>query len=786
MEQIVINIIDTHNDFSTVEKFTEKGAPVLSYSSGESRFGTIMSSKLTFNMLNETAEDGKFLDLLTGEERRFLIEIRDVNDGIVNNIIWQGYLLPDVYSEPYENGSFFVHFTATDGLDVLKTKPFLFYKTRSVFDYIAKCLFETGLGYDIYFAPGVENVFYDWKNIQIFEECFTKFNENTDTYQYSSCYDVLDKLLRAVGATLYQHKGKWFIEGFNNKAQSYVKFKVYDCYGSYKNSVNVLKELKYPMFNSGVNVSLASPYKTVQLNVSYEESEKAIDFSKYVKDEEMSPEDYNTNLINQTIASLAPYNYWKSNAAAKVWSRPFDGGTYLKLQVEGNNTLHDPEEVPFFYSKSPYCVTMQKVFGPPHNFDNDYIELKGDHTIYISPQVEGKELTMDIDFELRILSRVDEQRYKDDFYRQAFRIDVLLGDDVIFSTRAETQNYESSDTKITLEKGSVGPMYYWYVFPDYTKPVYTFERFSIPNALKAEVVKKGLKTDKFGKLNVRVYIPRNGDDTFAIGANDYHVYEVTVAQLDLKVKAWDSEQAQVSREIRYTTKYESELSFGDGKNDLYQNLFKINDRADYNSYFQEINMFQGVYNQDSLYYYFLVPGNIGDYVNSRYDSLRLYSGAKWHFAHLIFGKLSKESGIEYLNGQIRISKARIDEFPLLRDFLTNITKITVGQMKVTNWFNNDTDVPRERYIFWKRTGSQDQLRYLNSYAKMIHECAAMQRVTLEGTALDVILPTNLVQFNFQENKLFIPTNISIDFSNGKTRLTLDEAVLQEVNDYSNE
>src|SRR5690606_21071703 len=146
---------DTHNFYPTVEKYTGLGDPVLSYSGGESLFTTIMSSKFSFSILNETAEDGKFLDLLTGEERRFLIEVRKVFPDSLNpwdpaveigsDMIWRGFLLPDIYSEPYKNGSFFVGFTATDGLDVLKTKPFLFYKTGSVIDYISKCLWETGL-----------------------------------------------------------------------------------------------------------------------------------------------------------------------------------------------------------------------------------------------------------------------------------------------------------------------------------------------------------------------------------------------------------------------------------------------------------------------------------------------------------------------------------------------------------------------------------------------------------------------------------------------------------------
>src|SRR5690606_8611127 len=253
-----------------------------------------------------------------------------------------------------------------------------------------------------------------------------------------------------------------------------------------------------------------------------------------------------------------------------------DDASYLRLSVEGNNTLHDPDERPVYDRKAPFYVTMGKVYGPPHNFDADYIELKADETVYISPQVEGKYLTFDVDMEFKIFrGALDKGRFDDDFYRQALRVDLRIDDDVVFSTRAETSVYNSGDTKLTFNATSVGPKYYWYVFPDYLKPIYVLDRFTMPAHLKAEVKKTGIKTDSFGKLNLRIYIPKNGDETF--GFNDYHVSDVTITKLEIKVKAWDNEQYKLSREIRYTTKYEDDLDFGDGKNDLYDNLFKIND-----------------------------------------------------------------------------------------------------------------------------------------------------------------------------------------------------------------
>src|SRR5690606_23625953 len=121
----------------------------------------------------------------------------------------------------------------------------------------------------------------------------------------------------------------------------------------------------------------------------------------------------------------------------------------------------------------------------------------------------------------------------------------------------------------------LGPLYHWYIFPDYLTPAYTLNRYEIPAYLKAEVKRTGIKSAAFGKLNLRVYIPKNGDNTF--GFNDHHVSDVTITKLDIKVKSWGNEEYRLSRNIRYTTSYKTDLPFADGKNDLYLNLFKIND-----------------------------------------------------------------------------------------------------------------------------------------------------------------------------------------------------------------
>lgn len=788
MEKIVINIIDTHNDFATLERFTQVGAPVLSYSGAESRFDTIMSSKFSFNMLNETAEDGHYLDLLTGEERRFLVEIRDVSpfqlipaNDLDANIVWRGYLLPDIYSEPYDNVNFFVGFTATDGLDILKTKDFLFYKTGSVIDYIAKCLCETGLDQEIYFAPGIENASYDWADIQIFEECFTKYNENTETYDYSNCYDVLDKLLKSVGATVFQYKGKWFIQGFNRKQNILDTYRVYDSFGKFKRNERVFKTVKKPMFSKGLSVSVKSPFKTVQMNMEYQRSKSEVFPEQYYKTETYQESD----LSWPALKSLAPWNNWANKAGSDFTYESEDSGTYLKLSDESfdnSHVMHPENEEPLSCQKPPFYLNVYKRFGRPVDLSKDFVELKSDKRIYVSPQVEGKPLEFDFDFEFICPNWVEADDFANNFYKQVFRIDVLLDDVLIFSTRAETNKYQAADSKIEFIPGVEGPEYLWYTSSSGTRWKYRLKRFRIPSRLRAEIKPGTIKTNSFGKLNIRVFTPRNGDNSFS-STDGYHANSVTMTKMDIKVKSWDNERFQVLREIRYTTKFEAQLSFSDGKNDLYDNLFKINDRDDYFATLKTSTLYSNTAppDNDNLYYWFYVPAVLLNAVRGFYHTLKLYNGAKSVTACLIFGKLSRESGIEIEGDYIRISKSRIDEFPVYRDLLNNITKITIGRDRLFSLA--PFDIPRENFLKWKRSNSSETLRYLDSYGRMLHECQPTITSILEGQALDIVFPNDLIEFDWRGVKNFIPTRLSINLSEGKTSLVMSEANFENLNDY---
>lgn len=790
MRKFVVNIIDTLNDHVILERFAEKSSVVIEYAGADSPFNSIMASELKFNMDNETADDGRYLDLFTGEERRYLVEVKEVfNSGGLQSsaVVWRGYMLPDIYSEPYKNVRFFVEFTATDCLATLRNKPFVFYKTRGVMYMIARCLYETGLVQQIYFAPGVENAFMSWSDIQIFEENFYSEKENTGEIERDNCYEVLEKLLKSVGATLFQANGRWYIVGYNRKHLVTDKFVIYDWFGNRIGETTVVKNVWPGVFNSGLNVRMASPFQTVQLNVNYERDKDDLFPEDFFVNKEVTSEEYNQFDYISIAENESPLNKWIKTGNVRRVTRTEDEGVYLQETEEniGNgHVVHLPGTQPKLWKKPPYYVSLYKIPNTAINFSSDYITLKNEFVKYVSPQVDGKSLNFEFDIELRITSRVVKNKYDDDFYRQAFRMDIMLGDAILFSTRSESGVYKSDQIKIKWEDQVNGPDYFWYRLPDMTVPYQRLSRFATPARLEGEIKLNEVLTGGFGKLNVRLYAPRNGDNSYT---NDFeHAQDVTITKFDIKVKTWDNEKKKISRGITYTTKYEIDLPFSDGKNDLYDNLFKLREREDYRNGFNEEIIATAFTHEDELYHYIRFPGNIAgeilDNFRSRYSRVKIYQNNRVMYLHEFFGNISVDSGLFLGPDTIIFSKARINEFPYHRDIILGFTKITYPSFMIIPIVD---EYSRDKYIAWKRAGYDEQVRYLDAYGKMIHECQYKPVSRLDGTLKRLISPLDLISFNWMGDKNYFPARLSLNLSEGNSDVFLIEATHQNITDYVN-
>ena len=177
------------------------GEPKLTMEEGD----TICGSSLDFGLLSET--NGQYLHLYTTDNHKYLIKIlRD------SAVMWEGYLLPEYYSEAYIAAPYTVSFTATDWLGMLKNVDFPAEDTRvPILQIIKTCLQYTELPLDFacQLDMRVEGI-NDTTNV------LGALYLNPMTFTGYNCYEVLEKILASFNATLRQMGHRWLISSIDD------------------------------------------------------------------------------------------------------------------------------------------------------------------------------------------------------------------------------------------------------------------------------------------------------------------------------------------------------------------------------------------------------------------------------------------------------------------------------------------------------------------------------------------------------------------------------------------
>lgn len=178
------------------------GEPKLTMEEGD----TICGSSLDFGLLSET--NGQYLHLYTTDNHKYLIKIlRD------SAVMWEGYLLPEYYSEAYIAAPYTVSFTATDWLGMLKNIDFPAEDTRvPILQIIKTCLQYTELpfGFACQLDMRVEGI-NDTTNV------LGALYLNPMTFTGYNCYEVLEKILASFNATLRQMGHRWLISSIDDE-----------------------------------------------------------------------------------------------------------------------------------------------------------------------------------------------------------------------------------------------------------------------------------------------------------------------------------------------------------------------------------------------------------------------------------------------------------------------------------------------------------------------------------------------------------------------------------------
>lgn len=253
--QDVDNILD-----DLVLKYAERDAIELNWLGGESKTQPIVGSELNFSLESDDAIDAAYKELFTTNEKKWLVSKRLSE---TQDLIWQGYVLPESYAEPYRNGIFYVSISAVDGLGLLKGEklPGDFYnQEKSVIEVICAILKLTKIDLPLYFSPAIINSNEpDWSKIYVDTALFDKNKDNA--------YELLKDLLESLRCQVYQCDARWYVEGFNKKQLLQVSYSTYNLEATFLENVVVEKLIKQIPFLAEPSVTIVPPIK--QTEVTY-------------------------------------------------------------------------------------------------------------------------------------------------------------------------------------------------------------------------------------------------------------------------------------------------------------------------------------------------------------------------------------------------------------------------------------------------------------------------------------------------------------------------------------
>lgn len=388
-----IDIVNTTSPLTqvVVENASASGI-TLSWNGGDAKDEmTIVSSELNFDMLSKTAQDAVFISFFTGDENKYNVFIKNSDD---NAIIWQGFILPDSYSESYEKPNF-VRFTAVCGLARLKGKylPDEYYsREKSVIDILCKILSLTGLELDLYFNPAIENFSNkDWDTIYIDTETFIDGKKKKDAYS------ILESFLHPVNIC-YQADNRWYIEGINTRHIRTESYKVYNIEGIYVETVSYTRLLKQITPSPVPIITMIPPYN--EITVSHKKIEPSL------------PD----NASKETNDGWAITTGVRGEIHASAWMA--NGDYYAKCK-------HPDYYVMFF--NQDYNLDLSG--------DTDYAQ---DDTLFISLAekifiARGQKIKFEFNFKIKRPDLSTENPSNMNLWKNPFKYEILFNEAVIFS-----------------------------------------------------------------------------------------------------------------------------------------------------------------------------------------------------------------------------------------------------------------------------------------------------------------------------------------------------------------
>lgn len=772
LKHISIRLFDTYtNDRILVEELASSDACKINWDSGDDLYKSLMTSNLVFNMLVPTAEDAHFIHLFSGDEKRYRVEVVAIDDVANEQLVWQGYLLPDQYNEPYKNVSFFVDFTATDMIASLKGKyfPQWYYKNSfPVGKLLSYVLSQTGLDQNIIVKPSVvpADPILGFENIVVNLEAFYNDGKAKDLNE------ILDTVLKSLGCTLYNYRGYWWVEGVTRRKDVVVSALQFDLNGDRIQDIEVAKNVVdcNSKLQPVPNIVALTPFKLVSLPFKptgtknlYSDNVVLIEDSVYFKTSYTTGNYSGPGHIQNEVYTSHLLNNWKTQL----------NSDFLYLGMVGRQLIWkiiNPSSYNFNYTGYNYTAAMSLM---------NYIECSE------SPFVKKGTL-----YEFSTVLKVEKLNFDADNKDVTNKLKSGVLDNKIFPFQIFIDEVE----KYSNRQGFDTTNLYRYTHTDES----TEHRVTALNILDGYdhditfTLKFNFRPENDGLLSFRILMPVvNNADKIRVGGDT--VYKCESLKLAVVDGLEESEDTLAVRPINYTQELDYELGISCTQDNSVLNSIALN-RAVNQNFFKTISRADMPYNISGWHYYApatdlelrLSTWKITDIISSILFRKRLIencflrkaSGEEIPFTSLWVFFNNPVSRMGYLRSY--------DGFPNIpKTYKAYPSVATADELKYMYVEYPDEDYKKR--LNWKLFGLSSVDTFPKTLAKALHGVRPDVSYRLEANSLVLLFPDSLIDFYFENNdRNFIPTKLTLDLFAGKTSFVATEAKFTELIDITYE
>ncbi|CAL2095859.1 conserved protein of unknown function [Tenacibaculum sp. 190524A02b] len=777
-----IKIIDTHeNDRVLINENTQINSPKLVWNGSDEKFKNLMSSELHFNFLVEHGGES-FYHLFTGSETRYKVLLEGEHDGVVS-LLWQGFLLPEQFQEPWDGGNYFVDFISTDGFGRLKQKkmsPNYYVQKKSVLEVVMHCLNLTGLNLKLFFAPSLQNSGFtlNYKDLDVDGSCYV------DDGDKMNAYDVLVNLITSLGCRLFQYNGKWCLIGLNRFNEEVISG------GSYLyNNLDIFNPLEYLGEDDLVRLRVNPKWESAPIVNVLPYLDKMLVSWDNDSDKYLIPEDA-VNVFND---DFVPPTYSKTSFPLKYWEVSSNDSRFIGFTLANfeGNVVSDPGNIfnvkvfpreskydeliygPFVVLSSSIVENragiLENSFIDKGNYEDNYLSLKQPFFTY-----EGSSLdeyaTLEIEFYINVKLEVGS----DDLMSRVNKAIENKEFDSLFNLALYFKEHLTQEEEKKV----------FALFDDKIPDEFYELEFTVDKVKDLPVVKGSLKIEKFmflddGYYNLRLY-------PFL-----YHpllASNLTFTKLGLCLNQVDGELYEFDDESDFTTSKELEVFHSTSRMNLSTRRFVFNQnlQESFDSgglittskevkirFYNKVQIYNGVH----PWYQNVSIGLFKDDYRKLRDGYKLYRkinglGGLIEVESSKFNLISSSTGYE-------LRQLAFNAFP--DDFLINQSDELFILSSSVSGVVDYVDYWIDK---WVRVGVDE--KESNTYAKalglMYKELQKRTFFRVTGIAMSLVWPLDLVLFDYKNANDFFISNLVLDLTEGTSELTCVEIRDFEVDD----